>query len=159
MGKELPVPLQKLAECASSSRHTQPSAKVFWFGVQMTAGCQPASALSPSPHRRGGHGGLRVTHSLLLGDWWRPWCWSGSQSAWFVTWFVTITSSEISSFIQNKIKFYSKFQWVDIGKNVDRMVKLEAYWMSSRLGFIFNFPTFGQDLTVHSHIYFLCLNN
>lgn len=82
-----------------------------------------------------------------------------SMFAWFVTWFVTITSSEISSFIQNKIKFYFKFQWVDIGKNVDRVVKLEAYWMSSWLGFIFNFPTFGQDLTVHSHIYFLCLND
>lgn len=68
MGKELPAPQQKLAECASSSRHTHPSAKVFWFGLQMTVGCQPASALSPSPHRLGGRGGLRVTHSLLLTD-------------------------------------------------------------------------------------------
>ena len=68
MGKELPAPLQKLAECASSSRHTQPGAKVFWFGLQMTAGCQPPSALSPSLRLCGGLGGLKVTRRLLLGD-------------------------------------------------------------------------------------------
>lgn len=111
--------------CPIFQAHVAPCKGVLVW-EQLRAGCQPPLTLSPSESHCCGLGGHRVTCRLLLGDLWRSWCWHSSQFPWFVTRFVKTTSSEISSVVQNKIKFSFRFQQVEIGKNMKKIGKLEA---------------------------------